>query len=215
MASTRLITPPCRSSSLHIKPCCKFQTSIFNPTCHSTISKHRDGYRFPGDRRLQYLSSTKIDHLVVYSTNSVEPGSPIPSGPSPNSPKSWILGLLLTILIPFLRNKWGPLFKLKEGVENALETAEHVTEAIEKVAEEVEKVAEEVAEELPEGGKLKNAFVFVENVAKKTAKDAQIGEEIIDKVEEIEKDVESLIEPVIDQANEITKEAADQKEGKQ
>ncbi|KAA8528317.1 hypothetical protein F0562_035672 [Nyssa sinensis] len=209
MASTRLVVPYCSSGCLHINRCCKFQTSFpINPVSHSKISK--DGSRFLADRSLQYLSNgqrnrrnsnTKID-LVVYSSSGVEPGAPIPSEPS-NFPKGWILGLLITVILPFFSSKWGPLLGLKKGFENAVETAEQVTETIEKVAEEVEKVAEEIAEDLPAGGKLQKALVYAENVAKETAKDAQLGEEIIDKIEDLEKDLGSMI----DQANEISKEA--------
>lgn len=60
--------------------------------------------------------------------------------------------------------------------------AEEVTEVVEKVAEEAEKVAEDVAEHLPEGGKLKAAATLVENIAKETAKDAHLVEDIIEKV---------------------------------
>lgn len=46
----------------------------------------------------------------------------------------------------------------------------------------MEKVADEVADRLPEGGKLQQAAMFVENIAKETTKDAQLAEEILDKV---------------------------------
>lgn len=53
---------------------------------------------------------------------------------------------------------------------------------MEKVAEEVEKVADEVSDALPEGGKLKGFVTTVENVARETAKDAHLVEEVIGKV---------------------------------
>uniref|UniRef100_A0A5B7BEC9 Uncharacterized protein n=1 Tax=Davidia involucrata TaxID=16924 RepID=A0A5B7BEC9_DAVIN len=215
MATTRLIVPY-SPTSLHFRPSRKFQASIFNLICHSAISKHGDGSRFLIGRSLQYLSTQRAQsdryrkmNFVVYS--SIQPGAPLPSG-SPPSSWNWILGMVIAMVLPFLRHKWGPLFTLTKQVENAVETAELVTEAIEKVAEEVERVAEEIADDLPEGGKLKNAVVFVEQLAKETAKNAHFADEIIDKVEEMEKEVESLIEPVIDQANEVAKEAAAEKQ---
>ncbi|XP_057974238.1 uncharacterized protein LOC131162099 [Malania oleifera] len=117
--------------------------------------------------------------------------------------------MLLTIILPFLKHKWGPLLKLTREIETAAEATEHVTEMVEKVAEEVEKVTEEVVDELPEGGKLKKAVAFVENVAKETAKDAHLAQDIIEKVEETAKEMDSFLEPA--DANGISKEASDEK----
>ncbi|XP_059637165.1 uncharacterized protein LOC132279250 isoform X4 [Cornus florida] len=94
-----------------------------------------------------------------------------------------------------------------EEVENAVETADDVTEAMENIAEQVEKVADEIGDELPEGGRLQKAFAYVENKAKKAARDAHSVEQFIDKVEALEEEVDSFI----DEANEITKEAKDKK----
>ncbi|THG13517.1 hypothetical protein TEA_012089 [Camellia sinensis var. sinensis] len=103
-------------------------------------------------------------------------------------------------------------FRYLKEVEDAVERVEHVTEVIEKVAEEVEKVAEDVGDELPEGGKLRGAFERVENVAKKAAKDAHFAEEMIDKVEEVEKEVEEFMEPTnLDQPNGAAKESNEKK----
>ena len=63
-----------------------------------------------------------------------------------------------------------------------VETAEDVVEAVEKVAEEVDKVAEEIKERLPAGGKLRVAVTSIENIAERTAKDAEMVDDIIDKV---------------------------------
>ena len=63
-----------------------------------------------------------------------------------------------------------------------VETAEEVAEVVEKVAEEVDKVAEEISEHLPEGGKLSVAVKIIEKAAEKTAKDAELVEDVIDKV---------------------------------
>lgn len=63
-----------------------------------------------------------------------------------------------------------------------VEGAEEVASKVEEVAEEVEKVAEQVAEQLPAGGKLRDEVTFVENVAKLTAKDAHLAQQVFDKV---------------------------------
>lgn len=71
----------------------------------------------------------------------------------------------------------------KGKVEAAVEIAEQVVNIVEKVAEETEKIAEDVGDHLPEGGRLKKAIIFVENVARETAKDAHLAEHLIDKVQ--------------------------------
>ncbi|KDP41430.1 hypothetical protein JCGZ_15837 [Jatropha curcas] len=179
--------------------------------------KHINSCQFLGNQRLKIFhanlklhdASSKKD-MVVY--NGVDPGPVLPSDPSssPGSWKMWILGMLITVVLPVWRNKWWPLLTLKDRVESVVETAEDVTDIVEKVAEKIEKVAEEVADHLPEGGKLKDAVTVVENVAKETAKDAHLVHQVIDNMQEVEKEVESSIETVIDQANEIRKEAQDQ-----
>ncbi|KAA8538127.1 hypothetical protein F0562_027735 [Nyssa sinensis] len=217
MASTRLIVPY-SSNRLHIRPFCKVQNSIFSPISYSAISKHRDGSRLLTGQSLQYLSTqtpqsdrnTKMDLIVC---SSVQPGAPLPSGGSPsNSWRGWMLGMLITIILPFMKHKWGPLFQLTKRVENAVEAAEFVVETIENVAKKVEEVAEDIADEIPAGGKLKEAIDFVEQVAEGTAKAAHLVDGVIDKFQEVEEKVESMMEPVKDEANEVAKEAT---EGKQ
>ncbi|XP_059637689.1 uncharacterized protein LOC132279669 [Cornus florida] len=159
-------------------------------------------------QRGQTHATTKRD-LAVYS--SVQPGAPLPSGPPSNSLKHWIVGILISAIVPFFGFKWGPLFKLRNEIEDAVETADRVTEAIENIAEQVEKVADEIGDELPEGGKLQKAFANVENMAGKAAKDAHLVEQFIDKIEAMEEKVDSFIEPVIDEASEIAKETKDNK----
>ncbi|OWM79987.1 hypothetical protein CDL15_Pgr006291 [Punica granatum] len=122
------------------------------------------------------------EQLDVVTRNSVDPAGHLPSGCSPGSWKLWILGVVISVVLPFWKSKWGPLLKLKNEVETVVKVAENVTDVVEKVAEGVEKVAEDVAEMLPEGGKLRNAVELVEHVAEETAKDAHLVEGLIDKV---------------------------------
>ncbi|CAK7347197.1 unnamed protein product [Dovyalis caffra] len=93
--------------------------------------------------------------------------------------------------------------------EAVVETADRVADIVEEVAEEVGKVAEEVADHLPEGGNLEQVATFVENVAKETAKDANLVDELIEKVEELGNEVESVVEQDTENANGISKEAKD------
>lgn len=85
------------------------------------------------------------------------------------------------------------LLMLTKGVEAGAEMVEKMAESVESVAENVEKMAEDLAEKLPEGSQLKGVVDFVENVAKETEKDAQLAEDFMDKVEEVDQEVESML----------------------
>ena len=63
-----------------------------------------------------------------------------------------------------------------------VDTIEQVTEVVESVAGQVEKVADEIGDQFQEGGKIRDAFDFIENAAHKTAQAAHFADEIIDKV---------------------------------
>ncbi|KAL0017541.1 hypothetical protein SO802_004610 [Lithocarpus litseifolius] len=187
---------------------------IPNPYRLQLISKRNEKRSFLGtDQRLQFLK-TGLRELVVSKRkmdvtvhSSIPPAPPIPSNPaSPGPWKLWIVGLIASAILPFFGIKFGPLLKLKQEVDTVVEAAEEVAEVVEKVAEEVDKVAEEISEHLPEGGKLRVAAKIIEKVAEKTAEDAQLVEDVIDKVEAMEKDLESFIDPVTDQAKKTSKE---------
>ncbi|KAM7520809.1 hypothetical protein LguiB_019771 [Lonicera macranthoides] len=193
----------------HIKPGNKVnvrhQRFSFNPL----LSHHHDQLRISkrsvcssfldSSRSLRYLSNgkrgksnnkSKMDFAIC---SSHQQGDLASFGSFMESWKGWILGGLVTVILPFLTHKWGPLLKWTKELEAAEERVEEMAEAIEKVAVEVEKVAEDVAENLPEGGRFKVAVTFVENAAKEVIKDADLVEEFIHKVEEVEKEVESII----------------------
>lgn len=57
-----------------------------------------------------------------------------------------------------------------------------MADAVGKVADEVDKVAEEFAEKLPEGGMLKGIVKSIEHLAEETENDAQLVEDLMDKV---------------------------------
>ncbi|KAJ6709549.1 PHAGE CAPSID SCAFFOLDING PROTEIN (GPO) SERINE PEPTIDASE [Salix koriyanagi] len=154
----------------------------------SEISKFKHKSQSLGNQRLEifstslkllYAKNTKMQ-MAVYS--SVGTGSAHPSAPSPCR-KGWILGVLLSVILPFCRNKWGGLLLMKDKIEAVVELADQVADIVEEVAEGVEKVADEVADHLPEGGRLKQVATFVENVARETAKDADLIDDVIEKVQ--------------------------------
>ncbi|KAL6492864.1 hypothetical protein OROGR_032623 [Orobanche gracilis] len=133
---------------------------------------------------------TKRNSFAVYA-NSV-PGAPSPSGPPSSNSMSWIIGLVVTFVLPFLTNKWGPLWVLKNRVLGAVQTVEDVVEAVERVAEKVDEIAEEIGDDLPQG-KLKDLVELVEHVAEKTAKTADCLDNVIDKAQEAEVQLEDMI----------------------
>lgn len=149
--------------------------------------------------------------MDVAVQSSVDPVPHLPSDGSPSSWKLWVLGALVSVILPFWTNKWGPLWKLKNKAEAVVETMDRVTEIVEEVAEKVEHVAEEVAKHLPDG-RLKDAVTSVEHVAEMVDKDAHLAGDIIDKVEEVEEEVDSFMEPskVKDRDGEISKGGDDQ-----
>lgn len=67
-------------------------------------------------------------------------------------------------------------------MEIIVEDAEIIAEVVEKVAEEVAEVADLLDNQLPEGGKLRNAVDVIEDVAKEIVKDTNIAEDILNKV---------------------------------
>ncbi|XP_022132223.1 uncharacterized protein LOC111005138 [Momordica charantia] len=98
----------------------------------------------------------------------------------------WMLGMLISAILPFGGNKLWPFLILNQNVDKVVDAVEEVAEMVETAAEGVEKVAEEVAEHLPQGGQLQKAALFLENAAKTLSKDAHVAEQIVHKIEEVE-----------------------------
>ena len=67
-----------------------------------------------------------------------------------------------------------------------MKEVEQAAEVVEKVATVVEKVSEEVADKIPgDHNKIKEAVLVVEHFSQEAAKDAQIAEQIIHKVNKL------------------------------
>ncbi|CAO2841819.1 unnamed protein product [Amaranthus hypochondriacus] len=168
---------------------CFNRSSYFHPLQHL---KHDFSYD------LRFSTQRERFHLAVRSSlQPVPPPMPPPnpsSNPLPGFPgKGWIAGAVLALLLPFLKNKWGPLFLLKKEAEEKLETIEVIAETLEKVADGVEHIAEDIAEDLPEGP-FKRTAMFVEDVAEKVEAAAHFTDSTIDKIQELDEEVDSLIE---------------------
>ncbi|XP_074335625.1 uncharacterized protein LOC141672841 [Apium graveolens] len=157
------------------------------------------------------LETRHIRHIIrrnLSSYNNAQQESST-SGSFLSSWKRWIAGLAISgVTLPLYKDKISSFLEWKNEVEIVVEDAEIIAEVVEKVAEEVVEIADLLTNKLPEGGKLKNAVEIVESVAKEIVKDANIAEDIINKVEDFEKEVDSLIAPAAGQANlNVPKEA--------
>ncbi|KAL7002998.1 hypothetical protein U1Q18_004156 [Sarracenia purpurea var. burkii] len=168
----------------------------------SLVSKF--GYGFYGHSMHDGLRMIRPDAAGI-STNATADKVP-PSAPPPQKPNfptwaKWLLGSVLSIVLPFWGPKWKNLLLFEGKVEEVVEEVEIVAEVVEKVANTAEKVAEEVVENLPDTGKLKEAALLVEHVSIVTAQDAELTKVFIHKVEELKDDLTDLgamVEPVID-----------------
>ncbi|XP_028797101.1 uncharacterized protein LOC114752526 [Neltuma alba] len=157
----------------------------------SSLPKHKLS-RLMGDFNAGLGIRRNMKNVAVHA--GVPPETPFPADPSPGHWKVWILGTIVTILLSFFtKGKWGPLLKLKDKVETTIERAEEVSDVVEEVAEKVEEVAEAASKHLPEG-KLQDAAEFVEEVAEKIDEEAHLAGDVLEKVEEMGKEVDSFVD---------------------
>ncbi|KAK9048654.1 hypothetical protein SSX86_032380 [Deinandra increscens subsp. villosa] len=113
-----------------------------------------------------------------------EPAAPPPPPPpssSSGSWKNWVIGILMTFIVPAFTTKGGPIKLLMLKVDQIVDTAEHITDVVEAVADKVDKVVEELGDNLPEGSEIKKTLDFIENIAEKVEKDAHTAGDFIDK----------------------------------
>ncbi|KAJ6372021.1 hypothetical protein OIU77_002360 [Salix suchowensis] len=113
----------------------------------------------------------------------------------------WILGSILSIILPFWKRKREELKRLEGEAEIIVEEVGQVAEVVEKVAAVAEKVSEEVAEVLPENGKLKETALLIEQVSKAAVHDAKLTQDFIHKVDALKHDIDDLkmmVDPVME-----------------
>ncbi|XP_073261855.1 uncharacterized protein [Populus alba] len=143
----------------------------------STVSKIGQGLSMHQGLQLIVASSNKWrrSHFNMTMSDKVVP--PVPNPPGSNFPAwaKWILGSILSVFLPFWKQKREELKRMEDEVE-------HVAEEIEKVAAVAEKVSEAVAEVLPENGKLKETALLIEHVTKATAYDAKLTQDFVHKI---------------------------------
>ncbi|XP_059318070.1 uncharacterized protein LOC132068486 isoform X1 [Lycium ferocissimum] len=164
---------------------------------HSQYSRHLQIgkshlYTKNFNKPLNFVNFNAKDGIFIIRCNAANStGSQAPPpGKSPFFGWKWLLGFLLPILLPSFRNKVNPLQLLKSNVDKAVETVETMTEIVEEVAEEVEKIAEDVEKKLPGDSKLKESLDSIENLAEGAIKYAKQAEDLIHKIEDVEKEME-------------------------
>ncbi|XP_050366264.1 uncharacterized protein LOC126784795 [Argentina anserina] len=116
----------------------------------------------------------------------------------------WILGSLMSILIPFWTHKYWRKLQMIEGeAEVVMEEVDNVAKVVDRVATAVEKVSADLADKLPSGHtKLKQLALLIERVSELAAHDAQLTQEFIHKVDALKqdlRDLEKLVQPVVDE----------------
>ncbi|KAL8261494.1 hypothetical protein R6Q59_025543 [Mikania micrantha] len=141
-----------------------------------------------------------------FSVSCLQPGNHTP--PTGDSISLWqqLIGMITALIVPFFTRKLTNLLKIKDEVDTVVEETEKIVDRIEEVAETVDKVAKDVAEHLPDGGKLKNAVVFVEGVAEEIAREAHLVEDFLHEVEEVEEKASLLVESVKDPKKHVDQE---------
>ncbi|KAH6759153.1 hypothetical protein C2S51_019388 [Perilla frutescens var. frutescens] len=172
--------------SSHQNPASRILSSSINLVLrHHGLADENSRYRYLCNySRLMQTYNTQTRKFSVNSSG-VQPSTPLPPRP-PSSYLNWIIGVVLSIIVPSTSSTWGPLLQFKKDVDTAVETVEDIAEVVEKVAEIVDRVAEDISDDLPEGGKLKKVVDIVGVVAEATAEDARTVGDVIDKFQEVE-----------------------------
>ncbi|KAL3818936.1 hypothetical protein ACJIZ3_004841 [Penstemon smallii] len=139
-------------------------------------------------------------YMTISMSSSIQPkASASPNNPS-SSWKKWLIGILLTVILPAIGHKGGLWVGLKGKIDKAIGTVEHVTELVEEMAEEAEKIVEEVEEKLPGDSKIKEALESLDDLAKKAVVESKKAEDLIHKVRDAEDQIEvTLIKDAKDQ----------------
>lgn len=192
----------------------------FNATQHSSqlqgvVPTTRIGYGGSVSPGLRFISSgeyripNKTDQVKNETLASeVPPVAPAPSKLNLFTWAKWLLGSILSIFLPFGKEKWDSFRRIQGEVEKVGEEVEEVAEVVAAVATKTENVMAEVAGKLPENSILKEAAVAVEHASAVVAKDATLTSNFIHKVEDVEqdlKDLEKMVEPFIEKVEEPMK----------
>ncbi|KAL1564630.1 hypothetical protein AAHA92_06946 [Salvia divinorum] len=176
-----------------------------HPMRHSDLPPYRVGGGSGSlDQGLRLISSrSKLGTETNQSEEIIRERTQLPDLPRVgfSSWVKWLLGYVITFLLPFWKTKWDNLLMLEGKVARVVEEVEVVAEVVEKVATTADKALEEVANQLPDNSKLKEAAQALEHVSSVAAQDAQLIENMINKVSDVKQDIEdlgSIVEPIVD-----------------
>ncbi|KAJ4965271.1 hypothetical protein NE237_017120 [Protea cynaroides] len=183
-----------------------------NQLANASIYKQSYGFSSMNHQGLRLLTVSRGIHsdsdspLLKKDEEDKDHQAAVPHDQPPVSPPAskfnfpswakWALGSILTILLPFWKQKWENLKKIEGEVEVIEEEIEKVAEVVEKVADVAEKVSENVANNIPNDGPFKEAALVAELISKGVANEAHITQEIIHTVDELKEEVEELIDPL-------------------
>ncbi|XP_073156264.1 uncharacterized protein [Henckelia pumila] len=145
------------------------------------------------DRSQRFLKSNSkygISTAITISRNFVPRAASSPD-PATAPWKKWLVGILLTVILPAIGHKGGLFVGLKAKIDKAIEKVELVTEVVEEIADEAEKIVEELEAKLPGDSKLRKTLDKFDNLAKLAVNEAKQAEDIVHKVREVEQEVEN------------------------
>ncbi|KAL8251106.1 hypothetical protein R6Q59_034799 [Mikania micrantha] len=179
-------------SSLNVK---SFGYDIPRSQLLTSFSKNNLVHGSGISRSLRYdpLMKTTIPRRRFDIRSNVTPPPGVPAGSPSGSMRNWIVGIVLTFVLPFFTHKWGPLLVLRNKVDNVVNTAEYIMETIEVVAEKVDNVIDDITDNLPKDSELRKTMESIDVIVEGVAKSAHVANDFIDKVEEVEDKLESLI----------------------
>ncbi|WCJ18786.1 hypothetical protein M5689_001111 [Euphorbia peplus] len=183
---------------------CSTNSTYSQPGASMVANKNiQHGHGYQGLHFIRPHDSTapvSINNMVKVNDNAVNP-PPEPPKPNFSTWAKWMLGTILSIVLPLWSKKWLAVKKIEGEVEIGLEVAENAAAAVEKVAAVAENVSTQLAEKLPQNGKFKQAAVIMEDLSKATAHDAHLTNNFIHKVDDLVhdfEDLETMVEPVIE-----------------
>ncbi|PIM98816.1 hypothetical protein CDL12_28698 [Handroanthus impetiginosus] len=176
---------------------------------HRDLSPYKLGRGGSVDQGLRFISVASGAHsqtkLEMEKNQSewvqVQPAVPAPPKFGFSNWVKWLLGSVLSLLLPFWKNKWDYLLTFEGKAEKVVEEVDVVTEVVEKVATTADKALAEVANQLPDNSKLKEVAQVMERASRVAAQDAQLIDNVIHKVGDVKQDLEDLetmVEPIVE-----------------
>ncbi|XP_076909638.1 uncharacterized protein LOC143566990 [Bidens hawaiensis] len=161
--------------------------------------------RFVSPSNRSYLSSgdcwpskSKMK-FVVYSGDQVADLLPLGIDHLPQDWPAWLPGVLLAVDVPFFTYKWGPFGKFKAELDKVEEAVDSVADRVEEIAEKVEEFVGDIADDLPEGSQFRHTLEKVEMVADAIGKDAKMVSDIVDKMDEMEAKLETMLDKAVEE----------------